>query len=30
MGKEKKKVRFAEESPVKEFSQDKEATAVDL
>ncbi|WP_231726326.1 hypothetical protein [Rickettsia rhipicephali] len=30
MGKEKKKVRFAEEPPVKEFSQDKEATAVDL
>ena len=30
MGKKKKKVRFAEEPPVKEFSQDKEATEVDL
>ncbi|MCC8462812.1 MAG: hypothetical protein LN546_06685 [Rickettsia endosymbiont of Ecitomorpha arachnoides] len=30
MGKEKKKVRFAEEPQVKEFSQDKEATEVDL
>ncbi|HJD54668.1 MAG TPA: hypothetical protein LFW11_04920 [Rickettsia endosymbiont of Proechinophthirus fluctus] len=30
MGKKKKKVRFAEEPQVKEFSQDKEATEVDL
>ncbi|MFV9888451.1 MAG: hypothetical protein AB8U77_02500 [Rickettsia conorii subsp. raoultii] len=30
MGKEKKKVRFAEEPQVKEFSQNKEATEVDL
>ncbi|WP_245207414.1 hypothetical protein [Rickettsia fournieri] len=30
MGKEKKKVRFAEELQVKEFAQDKEATEVDL
>ncbi|HJD58743.1 MAG TPA: hypothetical protein LFV92_06245, partial [Rickettsia endosymbiont of Ceroptres masudai] len=30
MGKEKKKVRFTEGPQVKEFSQDKEATEVDL
>lgn len=30
MSKEKKKVRFAEESQVKEFSQNQEATEVNL